>query len=89
MASNYMRYEMMSCRLLFTHGFLPNKHNGWVKNSGTSLTTANMVGKRPILCLELQVPGTQGIMQVVCKNYVNLTETDEARLKTTLEAFED
>jgi hypothetical protein len=38
---------------------------------------------------ELQVPGTQGIMQVVCKNYVNLTETDESRLKTTLEAFED
>ena len=88
MNTDYKRYEWMSCRLLFTHGFLPNKHNRWSKYHGATLTTAEFVGRCPMLRLELQSLGKQGVMQVVRKNYVNLTETDELRLKLTIEAFE-
>ena len=87
MAENYKRYEMMSSRLLFTHGFLPQEHDAWSKRSGSSFATARMVGKCPVLRLERQSLGTQGIMQVVRKNYINLAETDEERLKATLQGF--
>lgn len=87
MLDNYKRYEMMSARILFTHGFLPHGYSTWEKRSSTALTTANMVGKSPVLCLELQTIGSQGIMQSVRKRYVNLTETNEDGLKATINAF--
>ena len=88
MNENYLRYEMMSCRLLFTHGFLPHEADAWSKRSDSSFATARMIGSSPVLRLERQSLGTQGIMQVVRKSYVNLIETNEERFKSTLQEFE-
>ena len=80
------RYEIMSSRLLFTHGYLPNRQGDWIKRDDRLLAIARI--ELHVLCLELSTVINGRTMSSIRKHYVNLTQCDEVRLQRALEGFE-
>ena len=88
MGLEYNRYSTMPSRLLFTHGFLPDKgKNTWSKRSNTLLAIAGINKAYPILHMEICRISEKGKRKVIREENIDLMVADEMKVQRVIEAF--